>query len=40
MNLTKIENSFFLGDCLEILPKHIGDKSVDLILCDMKNNNK
>ena len=25
----------FNGDCLDIMPKEIGDKSVDLILCDL-----
>lgn len=23
------------GDCLELMPKHVGDKSIDLILCDL-----
>ena len=28
-------SALYLGDCLEILPKHIEDKSIDLILCDL-----
>jgi site-specific DNA-methyltransferase (adenine-specific) len=28
-------NKLYLGDCLEIMPNTIDDKSVDLILCDL-----
>lgn len=29
------KNVTYLGDCLELMPKHIKDKSIDLILCDL-----
>lgn len=32
--LTKL-NQIYLGDCLELMPKHIDDKSVDMIFCDL-----
>lgn len=28
-------NKTYLGDCLELMPKHIGNKSVDMIFCDL-----
>jgi len=28
-------NKTYLGDCLELMPKHIEDKSVDMIFCDL-----
>ena len=28
-------NKTFYGDCLEVIPKHIKDSSVDLVLCDL-----
>jgi len=28
-------NEIYLGDCLELMPRHIEDKSVDMILCDL-----
>ena len=28
-------NKVFLGDCLDVMPKHIDNKSIDLILCDL-----
>jgi site-specific DNA-methyltransferase (adenine-specific) len=28
-------NKTYLGDCLELMPKHIKDKSVDMIFCDL-----
>jgi len=28
-------NEIYLGDCLELMPKHIEDKSIDMILCDL-----
>lgn len=28
-------NKLYFGDCLDIIPKHIEDKSIDLILCDL-----
>jgi len=28
-------NEIYLGDCLELMPKHIEDKSVDMIFCDL-----
>jgi len=28
-------NEIYLGDCLELIPKHIEDKSVDMIFCDL-----
>lgn len=28
-------NKTYLGDCLELMPKHIEDKSIDMILCDL-----
>ena len=28
-------NKIYKGDCLELMPKHIEDKSIDLILCDL-----
>mgnify|MGYP003657300893 FL=1 len=29
------KNKIYLGDCLELMPKHIEDKSIDLIYCDL-----
>tara|TARA_R110000751_G_scaffold286332_1_gene390763 strand:- start:64 stop:762 length:699 start_codon:yes stop_codon:yes gene_type:complete len=29
------KNKIYLGDCLELMPKHIEDKSVDMIFCDL-----
>jgi len=28
-------NRTYLGDCLELIPKHIEDKSIDMIFCDL-----
>lgn len=28
-------NQIYLGDCLELMPKHIENKSIDMILCDL-----
>ena len=28
-------NKTYLGDCLELIPKHIDDKSIDMIFCDL-----
>lgn len=28
-------NKIYLGDCLELMPKHVEDKSVDMIFCDL-----
>ena len=28
-------NEIYLGDCLELMPKYVDDKSVDMILCDL-----
>ena len=28
-------NEIYLGDCLELIPKHIEDKSIDMIFCDL-----
>lgn len=28
-------NKIYFGDCLDIMPKIIDDKSIDLILCDL-----
>jgi site-specific DNA-methyltransferase (adenine-specific) len=28
-------NEIYLGDCLELMPKHVDDKSVDMIFCDL-----
>lgn len=28
-------NKVYLGDCLEVMPKFIEDKSIDMILCDL-----
>ena len=28
-------NTLYCGDCLDIMPAYIADKSVDLILCDL-----
>src|SRR6056297_2346693 len=28
-------NKTYLGDCLELMPKHIDDKSIDMIFCDL-----
>jgi site-specific DNA-methyltransferase (adenine-specific) len=28
-------NEIYLGDCLELMPKHVEDKSIDMILCDL-----
>lgn len=29
------KNKTYLGDCLELMPKHIEDKSIDMIFCDL-----
>lgn len=29
------KNKTYLGDCLDLMPKYIDDKSIDLILCDL-----
>ena len=29
------KNKIYLGDCLELMPKHVEDKSVDMIFCDL-----
>lgn len=28
-------NKIYLGDCLELMPKHVENKSVDMIFCDL-----
>tara|TARA_R100000951_G_C2601493_1_gene168316 strand:+ start:115 stop:867 length:753 start_codon:yes stop_codon:yes gene_type:complete len=28
-------NEIYLGDCLELIPKHVEDKSIDSIICDL-----
>ena len=28
-------NGIYLGDCLELMPKHIDDNSIDMIFCDL-----
>ena len=28
-------NNLLYGDCLELMPKYVKDKSIDLILCDL-----
>lgn len=28
-------NEIYLGDCLELMPKHVENKSVDMIFCDL-----
>ena len=28
-------NKTYLGDCLELMPKHVDDKSIDMIFCDL-----
>lgn len=28
-------NKIYLGDCLELMPKHVEDKSIDMIFCDL-----
>ena len=28
-------NEIYLGDCLELMPKHVKDKSIDMIFCDL-----
>lgn len=28
-------NEIYLGDCLELMPKHLEDKSIDMIFCDL-----
>ena len=28
-------NEIYLGDCLELMPKHVEDKSVDMVFCDL-----
>ena len=28
-------NEIYLGDCLELMPKHVDDKSIDMIFCDL-----
>ncbi len=28
-------NEIYLGDCLELMPKHVEDKSIDIIFCDL-----
>lgn len=30
-----IVNKIYLGDCLELMPKHVEDKSIDMIFCDL-----
>ena len=29
------KNKIYLGDCLELMPKHVEDKSIDMIFCDL-----
>jgi len=29
------KNEIYLGDCLELMPKHVEDKSIDMIFCDL-----
>lgn len=29
------KNKIYLGDCLELIPKHVEDKSIDMIFCDL-----
>lgn len=28
-------NEIYLGDCLELIPKHVEDKSIDMVFCDL-----
>ena len=28
-------NEIYLGNCLELIPKHVEDKSIDMIFCDL-----
>jgi DNA modification methylase len=35
MNITMKKDIVYLGDCLDLLPKHIETASIDLILCDL-----
>ena len=28
-------NEIYLGDCLELMPRHVEDKSIDMIFCDL-----
>lgn len=28
-------NEIYLGDCLELMPKHVEDESIDMIFCDL-----
>ena len=28
-------NEIYLGDCLELMPKYVEDKSIDMIFCDL-----
>jgi len=34
-NRTMDINKTYLGDCLELMPKHVEDKSIDMIFCDL-----
>ena len=34
------KNKIYLGDCLELMPKHVKDKSIDMIFCDLPYNTK
>jgi site-specific DNA-methyltransferase (adenine-specific) len=36
--ITKNNNYLYFGDCLDVMPNHILDKSIDLILCDLPYN--
>ena len=29
------KNKIYLGDCLELMPKHVKNKSIDMIFCDL-----
>lgn len=29
------KNKIYLGECLELMPKHVEDKSIDMIFCDL-----
>ena len=35
MEIKTTRNITYKGDCLDLIPKHIGDKSIDMILCDL-----
>lgn len=28
-------NQIYLGDCLDLMPNHVEDKSIDMIFCDL-----